>query len=536
VLVVFDSFCGMSLLNEEHQIDPVRFPHFARLAETATWYRNATTVRPRTGTAVPAILTGSMPRSAYPPATESEYPHNLFRLLQDTGQYEFVIFESVGRMASPELNHEPPGDPGQPLSRVALVLPTLCAVYLHAVAPADLPLRLPGVPPEWYGLGRGQNARAIQGKGVFLNSWLDERDRQCERFVASLDHTSKPMLSFIHVCLPHYPWCFLPSGRRHQADLPYHQFPLGGFGANGEDWTDDELVVTHSWRAYLLQVGYADRFVGQLQDRLRELKVFDDCLLIVVADHGVAFLPGHSRREPDGTNLSEIMSIPLLIKYPRQHTRAIDDRNVESIDILPTIADVLELELPYSVDGSSILDDSTPPRARKTLVRDDGELIVVDPRFPSKYDSVARMIATFGSGVRGDRFWHAGSAPELIGRRIESFPIDPGPGPSIELDPTTGFEPEARRAEEIIPCSLSGRVTRFDHRSEPLILAVAVNGVIVGVTRTSTDPRISDRFAVIVPESAFSGPADERRLFAIRTDGDQTVLQPCPVTEDSDGM
>ena len=47
VLVVFDEFSGTTLLNDRMEIDARRFPQFARLAKTSTFYRNATTVHPR---------------------------------------------------------------------------------------------------------------------------------------------------------------------------------------------------------------------------------------------------------------------------------------------------------------------------------------------------------------------------------------------------------------------------------------------------------------------------------------------------------
>ena len=44
VMVVFDEFAGMSLMDGNGRLDTQRFPGFARLARTATWYRNAVSV------------------------------------------------------------------------------------------------------------------------------------------------------------------------------------------------------------------------------------------------------------------------------------------------------------------------------------------------------------------------------------------------------------------------------------------------------------------------------------------------------------
>ena len=121
--------------------------------------------------------------------------------------------------------------------------------------------------------------------------------------------------------------------------------PAGGFGVFSEDWLSDPATIERNEFRYRLQVGFVDRFVGRLLDRLVETNVLDKCLLIVTADHGVSFRPGHSRRVPDADNLADIASVPLFIKLPGQKRGRIDDRNVESVDIFPTIAESLGIEL-----------------------------------------------------------------------------------------------------------------------------------------------------------------------------------------------
>ena len=44
-----------------------------------------------------------------------------------------------------------------------------------------------------------------------------------------------------------------------------------------------------------------------------------------------------------------------------------NDRNVESIDILPTMADILGMDLPWPVDGHSALDPSVAERQQKAV-------------------------------------------------------------------------------------------------------------------------------------------------------------------------
>ena len=61
VLIVFDEFSTVSLMDRRQRIDAVRFPNFAALAGDSTWYRNATTAYWLSEVAVPSILSGLRP-------------------------------------------------------------------------------------------------------------------------------------------------------------------------------------------------------------------------------------------------------------------------------------------------------------------------------------------------------------------------------------------------------------------------------------------------------------------------------------------
>ena len=64
---------------------------------------------------------------------------------------------------------------------------------------------------------------------------------------------------------------------------------------------------------------------------------------MVTADHGVSFKKGQfDRRNVNRGNIDEITPVPLFIKEPGQKRGPVDDSIVETTDIAPTIADVLE--------------------------------------------------------------------------------------------------------------------------------------------------------------------------------------------------
>jgi hypothetical protein len=80
VLVVFDALPVRLLEDATGHIDSERFPNFAALARTGTWYRNATTIHESTRFSVPAILDGERPRPGVAETLQG-HPGNLLTIL-----------------------------------------------------------------------------------------------------------------------------------------------------------------------------------------------------------------------------------------------------------------------------------------------------------------------------------------------------------------------------------------------------------------------------------------------------------------------
>ena len=52
--------------------------------------------------------------------------------------------------------------------------------------------------------------------------------------------------------------------------------------------------------------------------KLRDAGLYERSLIVVAADHGVSFHSGDQRRDATETNAPDILSVPLIIKEPRQ--------------------------------------------------------------------------------------------------------------------------------------------------------------------------------------------------------------------------
>jgi len=103
---------------------------------------------------------------------------------------------------------------------------------------------------------------------------------------------------------------------------------------------------------YAEEVHYVDSQVGRLFDALRAKGLWDDTLIVVVADHGQGLLdhdwPAHRLL------YQEEIRVPLIVRVPgATQVRAVSEL-VRTVDIFPTILDYLGLAPPHPVSGRSL--------------------------------------------------------------------------------------------------------------------------------------------------------------------------------------
>jgi len=501
ILIIFDEFPLVSLLDENQQIDPVLYPSFAALSRNTTWYRNATTVSEGTLNAVPAILDGQFPQIALqrlPNATD--HPRSLFRLLGSS--YGFNVVENNTRLCPDDLCGDKDESPTL-AERMRGLMSDLGILYLYIVLPSDLARSLPDITHSWMDFA----ARMQQSSSPWLvydklANW-DNRVEIFRGFIRSIQPSPKPTLHFLHVLLPHAIWEFLPSGKKYA--LPEKGL-RGVLGPNdrGEDpnkWTSDSWTVTQSYQRHLLQVELMDRLVGELIGHLKTISLYDPALLVITADHGASFRPGDSRRSVTKTNYVDIMSVPLFIKSPYQTEGEISDRNVQTMDLLPTMAGILKIDLPWKLDGCSVLSLSSPEKKEKIIVSDTGSKFIFQSIQVAREESVRHKLDLFGLTSSPEGLFQIGPRHELIGRSVDSFPVGKNSRVECNIDDESDFSNINLNAA-LIPSHITGQVFRSRQEDlKPLHLAVAANGFIRAMTETYRLGE-EERFAALLPESA----------------------------------
>jgi hypothetical protein len=313
--------------------------------------------------------------------------------------------------------------------------------------------------------------------------------------------------------LPHFPWSYLPDGTQYEVESSSPVFPIGAAGELGEDWLLDSSLVLRNEYRYRLQVGFVDRLIGELLDRLEQTELLDECLLIVTADHGVSFRAGHSRRLPDADNLAELISVPLFIKLPHQSVGQTDDRNVQSVDIYPTIAEVLGVDPPEPIDGLSV---TRPVRPRRKTFCYDNSMTAVEPTLPQRVNAVRSQFEKFGSDKLQDLPAEVSTHPDWHGRQIDEFVIDEKTVPYIRIDPLHWVLPRFRPVEAtLVKGFVAGRLDASRLRSGPVELVVAINGTIVASGRTAPLNSFQHGFEFMLPEVLTPEEADDVQVYLV---------------------
>jgi hypothetical protein len=494
-------------MDENRQIDPVRYPNFAALARDSYWFRNATTVAESTEIAIPSILTGLYPDPELKP-THADYPNNMFTLLG--GTYRMKVFESLTQLCPRGLCEQDASNRNL-YGRMESLFSDLTVVYLHLVLPDSLKSELPSISQNWKDFWAEITVIPEEPEKETKRRSDPDRLDQFNMFVSSMYFTRKPVLFFLHILLPHGPLHFFPSGKQYGLNIRID-------GLNRGKWVDDEWLVLQGFQRHLLQLGFIDRLIGKLIKTLRDIDLYDRSLVVITADHGISFRPADEYRAVTKTNYQDIMPVPLIIKLPHQREGVINDRNVELIDIVPTVADVLDIEIPWRVDGQSLLDPSLPDRREKTIVKirpnSLGEKqFLVGPDLDEKYRTLEYKLSHFGDGMKPHGLFRFGPYGNIIGKNVSEVGIAEKAITDIELDHANLFV-NTDTDSNFVPAIIRGRLMSEgnDARED---LAISINGVIHAVTRTFQTKGKDVRFTSVVPENSFRYDRNDVEVYIV---------------------
>ncbi len=171
-----------------------------------------------------------------------------------------------------------------------------------------------------------------------------------DRALDFLEHRpeDKPFFAWFHYFDPHRLFYML-------IEEPYPK-PYAGKFAN------DGLPHAEEREDYAGRVTYTDTQIGRVIDDLRARGLYDDAMIIVTADHGEAFGEVHDEIEEMHHShyiFDTTQRVPLIIKPSKRQAAALRglyvERQVQLVDLAPTILDVAGFEAPESYSGVTLV-------------------------------------------------------------------------------------------------------------------------------------------------------------------------------------
>jgi len=263
---------------EYHQIvkdgllDAQFVPNFAALAEDSAWFTNAYTFKRETGPVIRTFLAGT--------TNWVEAP---------------ILFERLGKYYRMHIYEE----------KVVLARQFGCVhaaftcrggLYSHT--------HFPLFTARWAVL-QTENLLVPARVSVFIGHIPNSYEPQISRLIDDIRTSAGPgELYFWHVLLPHSPYVFNPDGTKH---------------APGRTMEED----------YRKQIQFTDLLLGRFVDTLKTEGLYDKSIIVVTADHGLAW----------GRSL-----VPLIIHVPGRRPM-ISDQEVNHVDFVPTLLDILDIPL-----------------------------------------------------------------------------------------------------------------------------------------------------------------------------------------------
>ncbi len=113
--------------------------------------------------------------------------------------------------------------------------------------------------------------------------------------------------------------------------------------------------MRYETRPYEGEIAYTDVYVGKLIRLLEERKIYHKTLIIVVGDHGEDLLD-HGEHTHGIFLYDTTLKVPLILHAPEIIPRGVViDKQARTIDIFPTILDILKIDIPKFCQGVSLV-------------------------------------------------------------------------------------------------------------------------------------------------------------------------------------
>ena len=123
--------------------------------------------------------------------------------------------------------------------------------------------------------------------------------------------------------------------------------------------TDEEVAL--AYRLTMASVHLIDKAVGQIVDKLKELGMYEDSVIMFTSDHG-DYLGDCNMLCKGNLAHHNLLHVPFILKSPKgQQILCSPDKPMSNVDVLPTVFDMIGVERPEYTQGVNIVQESSKP-------------------------------------------------------------------------------------------------------------------------------------------------------------------------------
>lgn len=102
------------------------------------------------------------------------------------------------------------------------------------------------------------------------------------------------------------------------------------------------------------EVAFVDAQIGRLLETLKSAGQLDDTLVVLHSDHGEEFWE-HGSCDHGHTQYDELLHVPFALVWPKKLPAKRVHTRVRTLDLLPTIAELIGVAAPKDIEGKSLL-------------------------------------------------------------------------------------------------------------------------------------------------------------------------------------
>lgn len=186
------------------------------------------------------------------------------------------------------------------------------------------------------------------------------------------------------------------------------------------------------WRAiYDEKIQRTDALFKKFLAEYDKLGLTEKTIFVLTSDHGTEFYE-HKRFDHGFSLYDELIHVPLIIKLPKQKSGKVIKDQVSSIDVMPTILDLLDVKVPDKVKKQL--------RGTSLVSALKGRKVARDVFFETDYRQY-----TYKRGIQTNDGWKLIYTLENRNRELYNLKQDPGETVNlVEKEPRRAYELEQR--------------------------------------------------------------------------------------------